>query len=81
MQPSWAGFLRAWTRHLPMVFEAVVRKRFLPGSMEGDWAMVPADFLIGPDLRIAEAFYGHHIGDHLPISRIERFLDRTTASS
>jgi len=64
-----------------MVFEAVVRKRFLPGSMEGDWAMVPADFLIGPDLRIAEAFYGHHIGDHLPISRIERFLDRTTASS
>lgn len=76
VSPSWRGFLRAWTRHLPMVFDAVVRKRFLPGRMDGDWAMVPADFLIGPDLRIATAFYGRHIGDHLPLTDIETFLDR-----
>lgn len=76
VQASWTGFLRAWTRHLPMVFEAVVRRRFLPGRMDGDWAMVPADFLIGPELRIADAFYGRHIGDHLPIERIDRFLDQ-----
>jgi peroxiredoxin Q/BCP len=74
VQPSWKGFLHAWTRHLPMVYDAVVRKGFLPGRMDGDWAMVPADFLIGPDLRIAESYYGEHIGDHMPMERIERFL-------
>lgn len=75
VQDSWAGFLRAWTRHLPMVFDAVMRKGFLPGHMDGDWAMLPADFLIGPDLCIADAFYGSHIGDHIPVERIDRFLD------
>jgi len=74
VQPSWAGFIREWVRHLPMVFEAVVRKRFLPGHMDGDWTMVPADFLIGPDLNVVDAFYGNHIGDHMPVDRIERFL-------
>lgn len=78
VQGSWAGFLRAWTRHLPMVFDAVVRKGFMPGHMDGDWAMVPADFLIGPDLRIEDAYYGSHIGDHIPVERIDRFLDGTT---
>ena len=58
-----------------MVFDAVVRKRFFPGAMDGDWAMVPADFLIDPDQRIAAVFYGQHIGDHMPIARIERFLE------
>jgi peroxiredoxin Q/BCP len=74
VQASLAGFLRAWTRHLPMVLEAVVRKRFLPGRMDGDWTIVPADFLIGPGLKVEDAFYGRHIGDHIPIERIEKFL-------
>lgn len=75
VQGSLAGFLRAWTGHLPTLFNAVVRRKFLPGRMDGDWTMLPADFLIGPDLRVADAFYGHHIGDHIPIARIERFID------
>ncbi|MBI1425762.1 MAG: redoxin domain-containing protein [Gammaproteobacteria bacterium] len=74
VEPSWGAFFRAWTRHLPMVFEAVVRKRYFPGRMDGDWAMVPADFLIGPDLRVVDAFYGNHIGDHMPMDRIAHFL-------
>lgn len=78
--PSWAAFFRAWTRHLPMVFEAVVRKGFLPGRMDGDWAMVPADFLIGPNLKVADVFYGRHIGDHMPVEQIERFLERSASN-
>lgn len=78
VQPSWGGLLRVMTHHFPMVYEAVVRKGFLPGRMDGDWAMVPADFLIGPDLRIAEAFYGRHIGDHMPVTQIRQYLDRTS---
>lgn len=81
VQPSWVGFIRAWVRHLPMVYEAVVRKRFLPGRMDGDWAMVPADFLIGPDLNVVDAFYGNHIGDHMPMDRIERFLKLASSDS
>lgn len=79
--PSWLGFIKAWTQQLPMVFDAVVRKKFFPGHMDGDWAMVPADFLITPQGVIAEAFYGTHIGDHIPIERIETFLHSHVTTS
>ena len=70
---SWVGFGKALFK-LPRVFDAVVKKRFLPGSMEGDPAMIPADFLIGPDLIVHHAFYGKDISDHIPIPEIENFL-------
>jgi hypothetical protein len=38
-------------------------------------AKMPADFLIGPDGRIVEAYYGRDIGDHLSIERIDALLD------
>ena len=37
--------------------------------------MVPADFLIGPDSTIQVAYYGSDIGDHLPIEKINEWLD------
>jgi peroxiredoxin len=74
VEPSWAGFGRAMLFKLPMAFESVVGKGFLPGRMEGDKAMIPADFLIGPDLVVRRAFYGKDIGDHLPIRDVEDFL-------
>jgi len=43
--------------------------------MEGNKAIVPADFLINNDGTIHTAFYGKHIGDHLPIEKIDRFLN------
>jgi len=41
--------------------------------MEGDKSIVPADFLIKEDGSIHTAFYGNHIGDHLPIENIPIF--------
>ena len=35
---------------------------------------IPADFLIGPDLRIQKAFYSDLIGDHLSLAEIEEAL-------
>lgn len=35
---------------------------------------LPADFLIGPDLTIHQAYYGKHIGDHIGFADIEKFL-------
>jgi thioredoxin-dependent peroxiredoxin len=39
--------------------------------------MVPADFLIGPDLTVQVAYYGKDIGDHLPVERINGWLYNT----
>ena len=38
-------------------------------------AKMPADFLIDPEGRIAAAHYGTNIGDHLPLSTIQSFVD------
>jgi len=47
------------------------------------WQMgkMPADFLIGPDGRIAIAHYGADIGDHLAFATIEAFLQRLEATT
>lgn len=46
------------------------------GRADGDKALVPADFLIDKNGIIQTAFYGRHIGDHLPLKKIDRFLDQ-----
>ena len=74
VEPSWLGLGKASLFKLPMVFDAVIKNHFLPGKMEGDIAMIPADFLIGPDLKIHQAYYGKDIGDHMPMGDIEKFL-------
>lgn len=71
---GWAGFLKVWVLRLPEIGRSVLGQDFLPGSVEGGIHRIPADFLIRPDGRLAIAYYGHDIGDHLPLERIERYL-------
>ncbi len=73
VESSWVGFIKGSLR-LPSLAAAAARG-FLPGKMEGQKAMIPADFLIGPDLKVQIAYYGGDIGDHLPIQRIYAWLD------
>jgi len=70
---SWKAYFKVGLNPKVM-WEALVKERLKPGKIEGKWAMVPADFLIGPDLLIHEAFYGRDISEHMPFERIERFL-------
>lgn len=74
VESSWWKFAKAalWPARF---MKAVVGKRFLPGRMEGDKTMVPADFLINGDGTIHTAYYGKNIGDHIPLEEIHRFLD------
>ena len=72
VESSWVGYARGMLR-FSSIFKAF-RKGFLPGKMEGEKALLPADFLIGQDLTIQKAYYGKDIGDHLPTEEIERFL-------
>ena len=62
-----AGFLN------PKALVALA-KGFMPGKMEGDKRLLPADFLIGPDLQIEDAFYASEISQHMPMTRIRSFL-------
>jgi len=71
---NWAGFLKAWVTRLPDIGRSVLGRGFLPGSVEGGIHRIPADFVIDPQGRIAEAYYGHDIGDHLPVERIDHLL-------
>ena len=72
VEPSWTGFLKGMLR--PAAFVSAVSKGYLPGKVEGETAMVPADFLIGPDLVIDHAYYGKDIGDHIPLTAVEEWL-------
>ncbi len=75
VESSWAGFIKGSFR-LSAVISATARG-YLPGKMEGKKSMIPADFLIGPDLTVQVAYYGKDIGDHLPIQRIDEWLDNS----
>lgn len=46
----------------------------LHNAPEGETTLLPADFLIDAEGRIAEAYYAQDIGDHLPFERIDRFV-------
>jgi peroxiredoxin len=36
---------------------------------------LPAEFLINPDGTLAQVFYSRYVGNHMPLSDIENFLD------
>jgi peroxiredoxin len=50
------------------------RLGLLATKQEGEFNLLPADFLIGPDGRVHTAYYGNDIGDHLSFEAIDRFV-------
>ena len=66
VESSWLGFIRSWSIGIDQVYEAVIKHRFLPGSIQGEFNRIPADFLIDKDNRILNAYYGKDIRDNLP---------------
>lgn len=72
VEGSWGGFLKAGLQVGKLA--AALKEGFLPGRLEGEVNMVPADFLIDEEGRIAVAYYGRDISDHLDEAVIERFL-------
>jgi len=74
VETSWLRFLLSMAK--PSFYVDWVRSlryRFW-GGVARQMAKMPADFLIGPDGRIASAHYGSDIGDHIPLSEIDAFL-------
>jgi peroxiredoxin len=78
VESSWPKFFRGAKRVVDLVVAASAG--LLKHHPEGDVHLVPADFLIGPDLVILAAHYGQDIGDHLPLDRIEALTGASFAS-
>jgi peroxiredoxin len=70
VESSWLGFGKAWTIKISQVFDAVLKHKYLPGTIEGEINRIPADFIIDTDSKIIKAYYGNDIGDHLPLADI-----------
>jgi len=69
VESSWIKYILGAFTFIKAVFHG-----FIPGKMEGDKAIVPADFLINEDGTIHTAYYGNNIGDHIPIELINEFI-------
>lgn len=74
VESSLKGYLKGLTR--TSAFSEARKLGFKGGRTEGKKTLIPADFLIGPNLKIEVTYYGKDIGDHLPIEDIERFLTK-----
>jgi thioredoxin-dependent peroxiredoxin len=68
---SAAGLLRGAARMGRVV--SAMQAGFMPGDIDGDLSLIPADFLIGPDLIVRRAYYGRDVGDHMPLADVAAF--------
>jgi peroxiredoxin len=63
--------------NLPIFAQAFVQGVGSFTKIDGSVMRVPADFLVGPDGVVVDAYYGGKIGDHIPYKRVEAFLEQT----
>ncbi len=56
-------------------FSEAAAKKLMFFDPHNDIALIPADFLIQPDLTIHAAYYGKDIGDHLDLAFIHLFAE------
>lgn len=67
-----AGFLVAWVHPRSVL---ALAKGFMPGKMEGDKTLLPADFLIDARGRIGRAFYASNITEHLSLAEMDAWVE------
>lgn len=81
VRSSWLGL--AVSVVLPSFYVAFVRatiRGFWGGTVHGDLARMPADFLIGPDGIVRAAHRGSDIGDHMSIDEVLQTVRRSEST-
>lgn len=78
VESSVLGMLRGILRFSD--FSEAAKQKLMFFNPHNDIALVPADFLINPDLTIHTAYYGRDIGDHLDLAAIKQFAERKEVS-
>lgn len=75
VEQSKSGFYKGLLRNMPRTIMGFVRgakaDRNNPNPL-----IVPADFLIAPNGKIIDHWYGRYAGDNIPMRRINRFVDK-----
>lgn len=80
LKTSWFGTARGTLRR-SIYHEARQRNlgdwRLLPGffAMDGKKFRMPAEFLLGPDLTVRVAYYGHDAGDFMRFSELDHHIE------
>ena len=70
---SMLGLLKGYI-HWIKALQAFSRGHYMKRGA-GSSKIIPADFLVNPDQTVHTAFYGTDISEHLPIKRIQAFLN------
>ena len=60
---------------MPTLLRALFAKEYRMAKPDSSLTRIPADFLIGGDQTIVDAYYGNDIGDHIPFKRIDSFVE------
>ncbi|OGG99934.1 MAG: hypothetical protein A2600_05870 [Candidatus Lambdaproteobacteria bacterium RIFOXYD1_FULL_56_27] len=66
---SWWGVFSGMVFKMPTLMQAMANG-FWPGSIEGEFTQMPADFLIAPSGKVVLAKYGKDLGDHLSLDEV-----------
>jgi thioredoxin-dependent peroxiredoxin len=72
VQHSMPGLLFGMFR-MPTLLRALFDPDYRMAVPDGSVTRIPADFLLGPNQEIVDAYYGNDIGDHIPFKRIDAF--------
>lgn len=75
VERSMTGLLIGMLR-IPTLLRALFDPEYRLAVPDGSVSRIPADFLIGPDQIIVDAYYGKDIGDHIPFKRIDAFASQ-----
>jgi hypothetical protein len=74
-----ARLLRAQAYHEAKRLQLGGRPWLNPLQLDGKWGRLPADFVLGPDLTVRLAYYGHDAGDFPHLGDLEHFVREAMA--
>lgn len=74
IERSALGLAKGLINRMSDARESIAMGLVKPIQRDGTIFRLPADFLIAPDGKIHDAYYGNDIGDHLPFECIDEFL-------
>ena len=78
VEKSFTGLLFGMFR-MPTLLRALFDSEYRMAKADGSLTRIPADFLIGEDQSIGDAYFGSDIGDHIPFKRIDQFAEQAAA--
>ena len=75
IEVSRSGFYKGLLTKIPRIIAGLLKGAKIDKSNPNP-LLIPADFLIGPNGKIVDLWYGRDAGDNIPMQRIERFVER-----